>query len=151
MTQMDTDRPTQGDPLPRSEPAAAKPIIAVFNASSDTVEMLRTALEGQGFHTVSGHIADLKKGELDFVSFIENHRPAVIVYDISPPYDTNWTFLKLVRSSRPAQRCRFVLTTTNKPALDELVGANEALEIIGKPYDLDRVVEAVRSALGTAD
>ena len=108
----------------------------MFNSSSDTVELLRTALEADGLHTVPGHIADLKKGELDFVSFIEHHRPAVIVYDISPPYDTNWTFLKLVRSSQPAQASRFVLTTTNKPALDKLVGETEAIEIIGKPYYL---------------
>jgi CheY-like chemotaxis protein len=124
-----------------------KPIIAVFNSSADTVEMLRTALEGQGLHTVSGQIADLKKGELDFISFVEHHRPAVIVYDISPPYETNWNFLRLVRSSQPAMSCRFVITTTNKPVLDRLVGETEAIEIIGKPYDLDRVVAAVQSAL----
>lgn len=126
----------------------ARPILAVFNSSDDTVEMLRTALEADGLHTVSGHIGELKKGELDFVAFVEHHRPAVIVYDISLPYDTNWNFLKLVRSSLPAQSCRFILTTTNKPALDKLVGETEALEIIGKPYDLDRVVAAVRAALG---
>jgi DNA-binding NarL/FixJ family response regulator len=124
-----------------------KPIIAVFNSSTDTVDMLRTVLEREGFHTVSGQIADLKKGELDFIAFIEHHRPAVIVYDISPPYETNWTFLRLVRSSKPAQGTRFILTTTNKPALDELVGETDAIEIIGKPYDLDRVVDAVRTAL----
>ena len=128
----------------------ARPIIAVFNSSDDTVEMLRTALEADGLHTVSGHIGELKKGELDFVAFVEHHRPAVIVYDISLPYDTNWNFLKLVRSSLPAQSCRFILTTTNKPALDKVVGETEALEIIGKPYDLDRVVAAVRAALGQA-
>ena len=128
----------------------AKPIIAVFNSSGDTVEMLRTALEADGLHTVSGHIGELKKGELDFVAFVEHHRPAVIVYDISPPYETNWNFLRLVRSSQPAQTSRFILTTTNKPVLDKLVGENEAIEIIGKPYDLDRVVAAVRGALGPA-
>jgi DNA-binding NtrC family response regulator len=41
----------------------------------------------------------------------------------------------------------FIITTTNKPALDKLVGETEAIEIIGKPYDLQQVVDAVRSAL----
>ena len=125
-----------------------KPIVAVFNSSDDTVEMLRTVLEQKGIHTVPGNIPDLKRGELDFISFVEHHRPAVIVYDMSPPYETNWTFLRLVRSSEAAKRCRFVLTTTNKPALDTLVGQTDALEIIGKPYDLQRVVDAVQRALG---
>ena len=135
---------------PAHETPRSQRIVAVFNASSDTVEMLRAALEGQGLHTVSGHIAEIKKGDLDFVEFVEHHQPAVIVYDISPPYDTNWNFLRLVRSSDAVRTCRFVITTTNKPALDAMVGDTEALEIIGKPYDLDRVVAAVRSALNGA-
>ena len=144
---MGRDASEPGEPSPPADPRLVTPIIGLFNSSSDTVDMLRAALEGHGLHTVSGHIADLKKGELDFIAFIEQHRPAVIVYDISPPYETNWAFLRLVRSSLPVQDIRFVLTTTNKPALDQLVGETEALEIIGKPYDLDRVVGAVRAAL----
>ena len=37
-------------------------------------------------------IPEFKNGELDLTSFIEHHRPSVIVYDISLPYDTNRTF-----------------------------------------------------------
>jgi len=125
----------------------SKPTIAVFNSSEDTVELLRTALEAEGFQTVAGRIPDVKKGDLDLIDFVNHHTPAVILYDISPPYDANWRFLRLVRSSESLKKHQFVLTTTNKPALEQLVGETEALEIIGKPYDLRQVVEAVRTAL----
>jgi CheY-like chemotaxis protein len=125
----------------------SKPTIAVFNSSDDTVELLRTALEAEGFQTVAGHIPDVKKGDLDLIDFVNHHTPAVILYDISPPYDANWRFLRLVRSSESLKKHQFVLTTTNKPALEQLVGETEALEIIGKPYDLRQVIDAVRTAL----
>jgi hypothetical protein len=53
---MDKTSPAQGYPDPGAGRTMSKPIIAVFNSSNDTVELLRTALEGQGFHTVVGHI-----------------------------------------------------------------------------------------------
>lgn len=124
-----------------------KAVIAVFNSSSDTVDLLRTALEAEGFQTVVGHIPDVKSGVLDLVEFVKHHSPAVLVYDISPPYEANWTFLGLVRSAESLKDRRFVLTTTNKPVLDQLVGETEAIEIIGKPYDLQKVIDAVRAAL----
>lgn len=129
----------------------SKPTIAVFNSSEDTVELLRTALEAEGFQTVAGRIPDVKKGDLDLIDFVNHHTPSVILYDISPPYDANWRFLRLVRSSESLKKHQFVLTTTNKPALERLVGETEALEIIGKPYDLRQVVDAVRTALARSE
>src|SRR5512144_1024623 len=90
------------------------PVIAVFNSSSDMVTLLRSALDLAGFQTVVGHIPDIKQGGLDFIDFVERFAPAVIVYDVSPPYEANWNFLRLIRSSEVVHGCPFIVTTTNR-------------------------------------
>jgi CheY-like chemotaxis protein len=124
-------------------------VIAVINSNEDTVEMLRTCLQQHVFTSVvTGHIHDFKTGAVDFPAFLEHHNPAVIVYDISLPYDKNWTFLRLLLDTEAMRGRKVVVTTTNKNRLEELVGATDAFEIVGKPYDLEQIVGAVEAALG---
>lgn len=111
--------------------------------------MVRESLRQAGFpNVVTAHEPDIRQGMTDFLAFVDRHQPRVFVYDISIPYDRNWKFLELLLTSDAMRGRHVVVTTTNKRALDELVGPTHALEIIGKPYDLDQIVKAVRAALG---
>jgi CheY-like chemotaxis protein len=121
--------------------------VAVFNSSEDTVELLRMTFEEAGFQTVGGHVPDIKHGRLDFVGFLEQHQPAAVVIDISMPYAENWNVVRLLRDTAAMQGRALVLTTTNKRALDELVGPTDTIEIVGKPYDATVVLEAVRKSI----
>ena len=128
---------------------AAKQVVALFNASDDTVEMVQRMLDASGFNCLVGcHFADLKKGRIDFARYLSKHEPDVVIFDISPPYLENWHFFKTLRDGKAMEGRGLVLTTTNKERLDETVGKDsEAFEIVGKPYDLDQIKDAIQAAL----
>jgi DNA-binding response OmpR family regulator len=126
-------------------------VVAVVNSSEDTVEMLRECLVHHGFTSVvTAHVHDFKTGAADFPKYLHDHDPAVIVYDVSIPYEKNWAFLRLLLDSDSMRGRKVVLTTTNKQRLEELVGPTDAFEIVGKPYDLDQIVGAVKAKIGKA-
>jgi DNA-binding NtrC family response regulator len=120
-------------------------VVAVINSNADTVEMLRLALQQAGFESVTAHIEEIKRGLLDC---LKEHDPRVVIYDIPPPYDQNWEFLKLLRMTEAMRDRAVVVTTTHKGHLEKLVGPTDAIEIVGKPYDLDQVIRAVQQGVG---
>jgi DNA-binding response OmpR family regulator len=122
--------------------ATAEGIVALFNASDDTIDMIQTILKknDRAQTLVWCHFTDLRKGIVDFVKYVAEHNPEVVVFDISPPYDQNWKFYKTMRDSDAMRGRGSVLTTTNKNRLDEVLGTDShALEVVGKPEDMKQI------------
>ena len=79
------------------------------------------------------------------------HNPRVIVYDIAPPYDRNWAFLQMLRTTVLKGR-RLVITTPNKGQVERLVGRDyDVYEVVGKAEDLDAIVRAAKEASRARD
>jgi DNA-binding response OmpR family regulator len=122
-------------------------VVAIINSNEDIVEAIRLILGDAGFVTVGAHLVDFKKGRQDLVAFLQENNPRVIVLDIAPPYEENWNFFQLIKNTLAAEGRQFVLTTTNKKILEDLVGRTSTIELIGKPFDLDEIVKAVQKMM----
>jgi len=122
--------------------------VAIFNASQDTVDMLTAFFEHCGYRAVGEPWPAHEPLGIETVqAFVAHHRPDVIVFDVSFPYDHNWQRCREFRDASDAGHIPIVFTTTNKRALEEIVGPTATLEIVGKPYDLEALAAAVARAL----
>jgi DNA-binding response OmpR family regulator len=132
----------------------AQGIVALFNASDDTIDMIQTLLTAAGSYQtlIWCHFSDLKKGIVDFRKYLEKHKPEVVIFDLSPPYDENWQFFKVMRDAHVMGGRGIVLTTTNKNRLDEVLGEDSyALEVVGRPNDLQQIDAAIKAATRQAE
>jgi len=125
-------------------------LVAIFNSRDEVITAVRSALEDEGFATVTARLADIQSGTLDLVAFAEVHDPDVIVYDLPRPYESHWNFLRLMKETDSLKDRAWVVTTTDKQALLAAVGAASVVEIIvGQPFGASDVVDAVHIALLT--
>jgi DNA-binding response OmpR family regulator len=123
-------------------------VVAIFNTSEDTTDILRIVFEQAGFVAVTAFTNRLRDGEIDLEHFMRQYQPKVIVYDIAVPYEQNWRLFEHIRAAPACAGVAFVLTTTNARHVRKLAGDEELHEIVGKPYDLNEIVSSVKLAIG---
>lgn len=123
------------------------PVVAVFNTSPDTVNLLRIVFEAAGFVVVSAFTYDIRDGHVDLLAFMTEHCPDVVVYDIAPPYDANWRLFQHLKASAALRNSQCVLTSTNAALVQKMIGSESLVyEFVGKPYDLNNILRAAQEA-----
>jgi DNA-binding response OmpR family regulator len=124
------------------------PVVLVINTSPDTVELLRIVLENAGFVVLSAYTHDLRTATVNVESMVQQYQPQLIIYDIAPPYDKNWRQFLTTCAMPALSGINFIVTTTNARHVKEVAGQDQTIyEIVGKPYDLGVLVQAVKDAV----
>ena len=127
---------------------AIGPVVAVINTNDDLVQSLRTVLVKEGYHVVTGHIAEFKAGRQDFTAFLKAHDPSAVIYDIAVPYEDNWTFFQTLLQLPATYDRTFIVTTVNKRVLEQRVGRTDAIEIKGgHADDFELIIDALAKRL----
>lgn len=125
------------------------PVVALINSTPDVIDMLRIAFEQAGYLVVSTFTHAIRDGEVDFPSFLAQHRPDVVVYDIAPPYSSNWRLFLHLRGLPDFRDRPVVLTSTNPARVKaEINSAQTIFEVIETPYMIMTLVDAVGRAIG---
>ena len=122
------------------------PRVAVLNDSALTLSTIAKWFEIHGYGVATARLSEMRVAHLDVEHFVQTHRPDVIVYDVAMPYESNWDFLDVIRMLPALAGLPIVVTTSNKDALEELVGPTDTLQIVGKPDDLNALIARVEAA-----
>ena len=123
-------------------------VVAIFNTSPDTIELLRLVLEPEGYVALGAYTYEIRDGEVDVETMVKQHQPGLIIYDVAPPYDRNWRLFEHISRMPALKGINFLLTSTNARQVRELAGPDrEIYEIVGKPYDLGLIVQAVKDTI----
>ena len=126
------------------------PVVGIINSTPDIVDMLRVTFETAGFAVVSTFTHAIRDGEVDIEAMMRQHDPRVIVYDIAPPYASNWQLFQHIASMPAMQGRTFILTSINKDRVQELARdcGLPILEVAETPHDLDALLTEVARAVG---
>jgi CheY-like chemotaxis protein len=122
-------------------------VLLVINTAPDAVELLTFFFEQFEFIVVSTYTHDIRAGRVDLDRLLEQHRPAVVLYDLAPPYGRNWKVFEHLRATT-LKHLPLVLTSTNARLAGEALGRTiEVLELAESTQHLQDILAAVRAVI----
>lgn len=124
--------------------------VAILNDGQDTITALSEWFQLHGHIPLAMKVSDLRSRLTNPSEIVEAVKPDVLVFDVGLPYAVNWYYAEILKMSLPD--LPIVLTTANRSALKEIVGANGVFELTGTPQNLTALLALVYASCGrTAD
>jgi CheY-like chemotaxis protein len=119
-------------------------VVLAFSPQPSLAYFLKGVLDCAGMTAIasSSSVDELER-------LAQRAKPDAIVYDVSYPFDDNWTQLQLARKRAALRDLPFVITTSEARELYRRVGYAGAIELFARPKDLAAFQAAVRSAIQT--
>src|SRR5262249_39677889 len=121
--------------------------ILVINDTQNILELFRLFFEGEGYEVV------LSGTPLQKVTEIEQLHPDLIVLDlIFRQEKTGWQMLQMLRMSRTTVHIPIVICTAALQDVQEQEGYlnSQGIRVVYKPFDLDVLLDTVKTALENA-
>jgi len=124
--------------------SVARPVVACIDSNVDITRLLADVLHLEGFRAVP-HVTPVRWEASSVVDFLSMLRPDACIFSVSLPYTESWKEFRTLRTA--VSSVPFVITATNLCALRDVVGAAQGDPILGKPFNLDELCQAVRGVL----
>jgi CheY-like chemotaxis protein len=122
------------------------PTVLVVDDEPDVRLVARLVLTSAGYGVV-----EAANGE-DALAALERDPPDLVLLDVRMPGLDGWEVLRRARAEPATSTVPVVVFTADASAVDEAegrLGTDDSL--ITKPFKPDRLVDAVRAAIGSAD
>jgi two-component system KDP operon response regulator KdpE len=117
----------------------AEPVVIAVDDEKSILQLVRAALDGQGFHVLTAQSGD------EAVRLSEQYRPDVALIDIRMP-DVNG--LETMRRLRAVKQMPVILLTAMGESRDKVRGLEQgADDYLTKPFDPDELAARVRAVL----
>lgn len=128
--------------------SAAQPAILVVDDTPALLDVVRTALEHEGYRVVTC----LESREA--VRLAHEERPDMIMLDVVMPEVSGWEVLARLRSDAGFARTPVIVCTAYVTEalgrLAELQGPDRHLGLLPKPFELEELLEVVASVTAAA-
>jgi DNA-binding NtrC family response regulator len=124
------------------------PLVAVIDGEPAIIALLEETLELEGLRVVGLSLTASADPEATVTSFLQEHLPRLVLLDIPPPYGGAWSLVQATRRAVPD--AAVVLITTNPDDVAALASKDDAVQILGKPFELDELLRVARASTATA-